>query len=321
MPLKPIIFIGSSSEALPIAKQIKKKLDAVAKCELWPNVFELGTSAYDQLISIIPFYDYVILIATADDVVVSRRKKTAAPRDNVLFEFGLFAGGLGKNKVFYIAEENAKFPSDLNGITLPRIPAKTERGFTAKLDLCLKKIKTHIKRKEKTFDFGFIPSTALAYGYFYNFVERTVERLLEDKQDKKTFHFSKGKPFSIKKLKFTILIPDDLTDNMFKKVKAKRLNEGWQKLKVDPRDIRDYDFSVDIKNADKGLFHLVDIPFTLNAMNKVIELYAQKASLGKSARENILEQREINNFKRTLEYLISSSSLAKNIVTVEIVNI
>ncbi len=130
-----------------------------------------------------------------------------------------------------------------------------------------------------------------------------------------------GKKFKILIFRFTILITNDLHDDMFKKVKSKRLKDGWQKLKVDPKDVRDYDFSIDVSKANHGELHLVDIPFTLNALNKAIELYSKKEHIGKSNKEAILEQREIRNFERTLDYLIDSSSITKGIVNIEIVDI
>ena len=40
-------------------------------------------------------FDFAILVLTADDLVASRDVLSTAPRDNVLFELGLFMGGLG----------------------------------------------------------------------------------------------------------------------------------------------------------------------------------------------------------------------------------
>ncbi|WP_316794196.1 STING domain-containing protein [Pedobacter frigoris] len=321
MDFKPTIFIGSSKEGLPVANALAAKLKGTSEIQLWPDIFQLNKSNFDNLASQIAFYDYAILVATADDITESRKKSTSSPRDNVVFEFGLFTGGLGTSRVFFLMEDDNKMPSDLGGITLPFIPKFSAPEFKTKLTAATKQLKEHIANKEKTFDLGFLPSTALAYGYFTNFVERTVERLLEDKQDKKEFELSNGSKFKITSLRFTILIPDDLRDDMFKKVKAKRLKSEWLKLKVDPKDVRDYDFSIDVSKTSTGELHLVDIPFTLNALNKSIQLYSKVEHIGKSVRETILEQREIRNFKRTLEYLISTSAIAKGVVDIEIVDI
>jgi hypothetical protein len=321
MEIKPTIFIGSSKEGLKIATALKEKLERIAEIEVWTDIFELNKSNFDNLTSQIAVFDYAILIASGDDTIVSRRQKSLSPRDNILFEFGLFVGGLGASRVFYLPEKDSKLPSDLLGITLPFIPKFNSMEFNHELDKVVSKIEDHISQKEQTFDLGFLPSTALAYGYFINFIEKTVERLLEDKVEKKEFLLENGSKFKIETLKFTVLIPDDLSDDMFKKVSAKRLKDGWHKLKVAPRHIRDYDFSIDVSKAANGELSIVDIPFTLNALNAAVELYFKKAHLGKTRKEKLLEYREIRNFKKTLDYFISKSSIAKGIVTTEIVNI
>ncbi|MCT1526048.1 nucleotide-binding protein, partial [Sphingobacterium hotanense] len=259
--------------------------------------------------------------ATADDITKSRLETSKSPRDNVIFEYGLFTGGIGSSRTFLVMEEGTKLPSDLNGITLPFILKHGDEGYEQSYKDNLAKIQRHIKSKEGTYDLGYLPSTALAYGYFTNFVERTVQRLLEDRKDQKVFILDNNEEFLIKELKVTILIPDDLSDNMFNKVRAKRLLYGWQKMKVDPKEIRDYDFSIDVSKVEDGILHLVDIPLTLNALNKSIELYSKKEHIGKSNKESLLEYREITNFFRTLEYLVQSNSLTKQIVELEIVNI
>ncbi|WP_157831498.1 STING domain-containing protein [Confluentibacter flavum] len=317
----PNIFIGSSREGKKVTEKVIEQLKGFADCRAWTEAFEIGKSNFDNLTGQIAFYDYAILIATADDVITSRKKQQKTGRDNVLFEFGLFSGGLGHSKVFYILEKNTKIPSDLTGITLPFVPNRYDPNFDIHIKTCVDEIKKHILNKEKTFDLGFLPSTALAYGYFSNFIVRTVERLLEDKVKKKNFSLAGNRKFQIQDLKFTILIPNDLSDDMFSKVKAKRLKDGWGKLNVVRKEIRDYDFSVDISKAVNGELHLVDIPFTLNALNKAVELYSKKQHIGKTVKEQILEEREIRNFKRTLEYLINGNAFTKGIVNVEIVDI
>ncbi|MEO8400157.1 MAG: TIR domain-containing protein, partial [Ignavibacteriaceae bacterium] len=231
--MRPRIFIGSSTESFSIAEKIEKLLSDIAECFLWKDIFQLNKSNYENLSSQIALYDYAIIIAMADDVTTSRKMKMGSARDNVLFEFGLFSGGLGRSRVFYVTEKDSKIPSDLFGISLPEILLPKEKMHNKSVINCITEIKKHIEDKEETFDLSFIPSTAIAYGYFINFVERTVARLLEDKKDKKVFNLQNNTKFKIKTLDFTILIPNDLSDDMFNKVKAKRLKDGWQKLKVD----------------------------------------------------------------------------------------
>ena len=227
MNFKPRVFIGSSTEGIDVVKIIEKKLDGFAEVEVWKNTFDFGKSNLENLVSQIALYDYAILVATADDLTLSRDNVYDAARDNVLFEFGLFSGGLGRDKVFYIIEENVKIPSDLNGISLPQIKPKNSDRFEASVIDCTNQIIASIEDKELIFDLGFLPSTALAYGYFVNFIEKTATRLFEDRKAKKIFHLENGQDFTFQNLKITILVPDDLSNNMFDKVRAKRLRDSW----------------------------------------------------------------------------------------------
>jgi len=65
----------------------------------------------------------------------------------------------------------------------------------------------------------------------------------------------------------------------------------------------------------------VDIPFTLNALYKAIELYSSKVHIGEDLKEHLLTHREVRNFKRTLEYLIKTHALTDGIVDIEVVKI
>lgn len=320
MTMKPTIFVGSSTEGKKVAKKLVTSLKSVADCTIWSDTFALNESGYDSLLSQLAFYDYAILVATSDDITISRKRRSGSPRDNVLFEFGLFAGGLGRNRVFFLVEEKMKILSDLAGITLPTLKTSSPNSLKKSIRESVVKIEKHIALNENSFDFGFLPSATLAYGYFINFVERTIVRLLEDKAEGRVFNVNE-KEFKIVVLKFTVLVPNDLSSDMFTKVKAKRLKDGWSKLRVDPKDVRDYDFAIDVSEADKGTMHLVDIPLTLNALNKSIELFSKKEHIKKSVKENLIERREIRNFRSTLEYLIAQNPMTKNIVSVELIDV
>jgi predicted nucleotide-binding protein len=53
-----------------------------------------------------------------DDVIFSRGKRFDGPRDNVIFELGLFTGALGRKRTFVVSPSGKKLkvPSDLLGI-------------------------------------------------------------------------------------------------------------------------------------------------------------------------------------------------------------
>lgn len=55
----------------------------------------LGSTFIENLMKAVARFDFAILVLTPDDIVQSRSKELAGPRDNVIFELGLFMGNLG----------------------------------------------------------------------------------------------------------------------------------------------------------------------------------------------------------------------------------
>src|SRR5207245_1960643 len=81
-------------------------------------------------------FDFAVLVITPDDVVSSRESQKQAPRDNVMFELGLFMGRLGTARTFAVCSDapNLKLPSDLAGVTMARFKAAdAARDLTAAL--------------------------------------------------------------------------------------------------------------------------------------------------------------------------------------------
>ncbi|WP_232726680.1 TIR domain-containing protein [Prevotella intermedia] len=56
-----------------------------------------------------------------------REKGFDTPRDNILFEYGLFLGRVGLDRAFFIAEKDAKIPTDMLGITQTRYEVTIRR--------------------------------------------------------------------------------------------------------------------------------------------------------------------------------------------------
>ena len=117
---RPSVFIGSSSEGLKIAKNLQLLLDHSCEVTIWSQgVFGLSQGTLESLVLALDDFDFAVLVLTPDDMVTSREITGSAPRDNVLFELGLFMGGLGRNRTFllYDRSEDLKLPSDLAGVT------------------------------------------------------------------------------------------------------------------------------------------------------------------------------------------------------------
>jgi hypothetical protein len=114
------MFVGSSTEGLKIAKALQVLLDHVCEVTIWSQgVFGLSQGTLESLVNALEEYDFSVLVLTADDLVTSRDAEFAAPRDNVLFELGLFMGGLGRSRTFIVYDRTAglKLPTDLAGVS------------------------------------------------------------------------------------------------------------------------------------------------------------------------------------------------------------
>ena len=118
--MKPRMFIGSSTEGLALARAIRSELTDAAEITLWNDIAVLGESFLESLVKAINEYDFAVLAVTADDLVASRGNEMLAPRDNVMFELGLFMGHLGRRRTYFVYDKTSqiKIPSDLMGITL-----------------------------------------------------------------------------------------------------------------------------------------------------------------------------------------------------------
>jgi len=119
--MKPKVFIGSSVEGLTVAYAIQENLSHVAEVTVWDQgVFDLSSTAIHDLIREAEQSDFAIFPFTPDDVTEIRSLKSNTVRDNVIFEFALFAGKLGLDRVFYVipqGQPNLHLPTDLAGIT------------------------------------------------------------------------------------------------------------------------------------------------------------------------------------------------------------
>src|ERR1051325_8242527 len=117
---KPSMFIGSSSEGKRIAETIQLVLDEEIDCTVWnQGVFGLSSGTLESLVAAVDDYDFATLVLTPDDLLEKRDLKGRSPRDNVLFELGLFMGALGRDRTFIVHSRTPPpmLPSDLAGIT------------------------------------------------------------------------------------------------------------------------------------------------------------------------------------------------------------
>lgn len=130
---KTRVFIISSAEALEVARIIQNSFahdDFVVR--LWADdVFKVANYALESLENEVDDCDFAIAVAHNDDMTLFRDQEWPTPRDNVIFELGLFMGRLGRKRAILMEsrEDKVKLPSDLSGITT--IPYSYEPGKDA----------------------------------------------------------------------------------------------------------------------------------------------------------------------------------------------
>lgn len=146
---RPTLFLGSSSEGLKIAKSIQVLLDHSCEVTIWSQgIFGLGEGTLESLVGALDDYDFAALVLTPDDLLTSRDESSKAPRDNVLFELGLFMGALGRKRTFIVYDRTAKLklPSDLAGVTAATFELHSSGNLQSSLGAATTRIEDQIEK-------------------------------------------------------------------------------------------------------------------------------------------------------------------------------
>lgn len=156
MSTRSRVFIGSSSEGIKVADAVRlllmNELGESATVEPWTRKFELSATYIESLEKIVAEADFAVLVLTPDDVTTSRNSKKLAPRDNVIFELGLFMGGLGRERCYLVHENdpqgkaNLKLPSDLLGVKAATFKSPDDDDLEAALNVGCALIAKQIKK-------------------------------------------------------------------------------------------------------------------------------------------------------------------------------
>ena len=124
---RPRIFLGSSGKQEKLIQALTRGLNEIAIVEPWTTSFSPGTSTLERLVEITREVDFAAFVFAQDDWTTrDPAEKTdfgsgqASPRDNVVFEAGLFGGALGMRRAFILHANGAKLPTDLLGLTSVR---------------------------------------------------------------------------------------------------------------------------------------------------------------------------------------------------------
>lgn len=119
---KKKIFIGSSTSVIKRMEEIARIIDDLGGEAIpWnkKGLFVAGQYTFQSLVKIAKRVDGAIFMFNAEDATwySDKCELKNEVRDNVLLEYGLFAGILGTDNVTFICENDPKIATDLLGIT------------------------------------------------------------------------------------------------------------------------------------------------------------------------------------------------------------
>lgn len=153
MPVKPTMFIGSSVESIEVARAVQAELKYDVDATLWnQGIFALSRSTLGELLAATHEHDYAAFILAPEDIATIREQTQSVPRDNVMFELGMFFGALGSERCFFLVPENVKdfhIPTDLAGITPAKYNPSHKGGLQAGVGTACSEIRTAIKGSAK----------------------------------------------------------------------------------------------------------------------------------------------------------------------------
>src|SRR6186713_551940 len=146
--MKPRIFLGSSTQQEKLLQALTRGLQDVAHVEPWTTVFNPGVSTLERLVELTHEVDFAAFIFGQDDWTAKGAGSgqapdvasgQATPRDNVVFEAGLFGGALGIRRTFILHARGAKIPTDLNGLTVIRYDPDTTPQIVRQINQTLRR--------------------------------------------------------------------------------------------------------------------------------------------------------------------------------------
>lgn len=294
--IKKKLFIGSSSEEINLAEKAKSILEKDFDVTIWnenlwdKSIFKLNQNFLSDLIKATLKFDFGILLGTQDDKVMFRGKELLQPRDNILFELGLFTGRLGTTKCAFLIDEEIKILSDFGGLSLARFKLQDQLSF----EIALNQIKDMFLSSTDD-ELNFFPSTTLASVYFENLIVPICRYLIENSGfTVNEQHFPKC---TIK-----VIIPDKINEDVnlqFERLKASIKTENVSfKYAGRPRNI-----NIDT-NIQDGQLEFIDFPTIISGINHAISNLLPFEFNKLNTDYGLILERELRRFVTTLKKLL-----------------
>lgn len=312
--MKPKLFIGSSSESLVVAKELAALLEEDFDVKVWDRAFGAGEYFLEQLKVELLLSDFALFILAPDDKLYKRNQDTFTTRDNVIFELGMFIGALGIRKANFVLvtyEQNGvtlrpELPSDLDGLKTVKLTVQWgENGKIIKNQKATEEaaqvLRNAFLRQNKGIAFNLLPSTSLAIGYFFNFILLACESLIRTPDFKLN-----GEVYDLTRdiFDFNIIIPDKGNETSHRAYKKFVKNNNLSQIEIKAHNSpRTFPFFI-LTEVKDGRVQLFDLPTTLLSSRETIR-HILPESFSKEEQQ-ALELKEIANFKKVLEHLLTT---------------
>jgi len=116
------VFVASSTKSFVVADSLRQVLGSDdIKVIPWKDlgVFMLSEHTMESLEKAANQCHFAVFVLGPDDVIQTNSGGVFVPRDNVVFELGLFLGRIGRKRSYMLKPDgiNIKLPSDLSGVT------------------------------------------------------------------------------------------------------------------------------------------------------------------------------------------------------------
>ena len=128
---KPRIFVGSSSEAVELARGVGGAIDAAGMTSVvWDTgAFPAGSTLLERIESFADDFEGAVLLFTPDVISVRSGQTAGEPVSNVMFEYGYLSARLTRQRVAICLFEGAALPSDLQGVKVMHAGPVGDRTF------------------------------------------------------------------------------------------------------------------------------------------------------------------------------------------------
>jgi len=303
---KKKIFLGSSSEELSLAEKVRDQLLPNYDVTIWnekvwdTSVFKINQNFLADLLKASLQFDFGILIGTTDDKVIFRGEEVMQPRDNVIFELGLFTGRLGTSKCAFLIEKDVKLLSDFKGLTL----AYFDKTSSDSLENAVKGIEEMFFASADD-EINFFPSATLASVYFANLISPICRYIIENGGFiiKDTLY---------KKCKVNVIVPDKINDDVnlqFEKLKSNITTETVSfNYAGRPRSII---IDAQIKNET---VEFLEFPTIIAGINHSISNLLPHDFNKQSPDYSSILERELRRFITTLKKLLIRNSFDELVI-------